>query len=265
MNMKRLVLGSLTAFTASTAMSTHAALYTFEAANEFSSNFAGSSGFSQSATGGLTNSGSVALGSTSTIAVEQLSFDATAGGFTISAFFKYNGANDDGRGFAIGVTSGASDTYSNSATTTGTDLRVTVNGIDGAGNEDKYGIQILNNGSAIDTSSLNVVLTSGNFYQVKLNVGGVSGGSFTGITAELLTEAGSSLKLLDNGGGGGYTTVTTLTTDAEAYAFFGGQNPTTRAASHVDNFSTPSIPEPASLALMGLGGLLMLSCRRHAA
>jgi hypothetical protein len=242
-----------------------AALIDFNGGSELSNDFAGFSDFSQSTTGGLDNSGSVSLTSNSQIAVYQTSFDASAlsGGTVVSSYFQYNGASDTGRGFAVGFTSGPSDTYDNSSTTTGTDLRVVMNG-SGAG--DNYGISIFSNGSQVAASSTNVTLVDTNWYYLDLKVGGISGGDYTGVQAELFASdasgvLGSSLKNLDNNGGGGYTVTNALTSDTQAYGFFGGQNPTARAASTADNFTV--IPEPSTFALVGLAlGALMLSRRR---
>ncbi|MEM1210894.1 MAG: PEP-CTERM sorting domain-containing protein [Planctomycetota bacterium] len=243
-----------------------AALYTFEEANQLAENFSGFSNFSQSATGGIDDSGSIALTSTSQVAVENASFDASSGSFAISSFFQYNGANSGGRGFFVGLTSDSTDTYSSSATTTGTDLRVIVTG---SGSSDNYGIALINNATTFAGSSLNVPLVTGEWYQLVLNVGPAVGGQFTAISGELLDDDGVSLKNLNNDGLGGYTQTTSLTSDTEAHAFFGGQNPTSRAASNADNFFSPSdvpasdavIPEPGSLGLLALGSVLMLRRR----
>ncbi|MEM1210677.1 MAG: hypothetical protein AAGI68_00110 [Planctomycetota bacterium] len=240
-----------------------AALYTFEATDEFTNNFSGFSDFSQSTTGGIADSGSVALTSNSQIAVEQTAFDASAGSFSVSASFKYNGANSGGRGFFVGLTSDPGDTYGSSATSTGTDLRLAVTG---SGSSDNYGLQLLNNGGAFATSSLNVPLVDGEYYELVLNIGTVAGGSFTGISGQLFDSGGNSLKFL-NDSGSNYTEATVLTSDTEAYAYFGGQNPASRAASNADNFNSPStsgsvIPEPGSLGLLALGSLLII---RHKA
>ncbi len=237
----------------------------FNTPGELASDFAGFSNFSQSATGGLSNSGSVTLTNSSQIAVYQTGQDITGvDNGTFGMYFQYNGADTAGRPFSIGITSGASDTYSNSGTTTGTDLRLV---LFGAGSGDNYGLQLINNGASFATSLANVTLVDGDWYYIALNIGGISGGDFTGISGDLFASddagnLGAGLKILDNGGTGGYIQTSSLTADSDAYVFFGGQNPTTRGAAVADNL-TFAIPEPTSAALLiGAAGLLALRRRR---
>lgn len=261
--MKKLLLTLTAAATASIAQAQ--TVIDFNTPGEFASDFAGFSNFSQAATGGLSDSGSVTLTTSSQIAVYQTGVDITGvdnGSFGM--YFQYNGASDSGRPFSIGFTSGASDTYSNSATTTGTDLRLVLGG---AGSGDNYGLQLLNNGGAFATSLQNVTLVDGDWYYIQLNVGGISGGDFTGVSGDLFASddagnLGAALKILDNSGTGGYTTTSSLTSDADVYVFFGGQNPSTRGAAVADNL-TFVVPEPTSAALLiGASGLLLLRRRR---
>lgn len=229
-----------------------ATLINFNGGGELASDFAGFTDFSQSGTGGLAGSGSITLTANSQIAVHQTAFDASAlSNSNFGAYFQYNGAAGSGRPFAIGFTSGASDTYNTSSTTTGSDIRVALNG-QGDGN---YGLDILNSGGTVVISSKDIALVNSNWYYLQLTIGGVSGGNFTGVTAELFNSdnsgvLGGSLKLL-NDAGSGYSVASALTSDTTAYGFFGGQNPTTRGIAAVDNFTTATpVPEPSTYAMI---------------
>jgi hypothetical protein len=197
-------------------------------------------------------------------AVYQTGVDATAfNGAVVGGYFLYDGTTFSSRPLSFGFTSAATDTYSGSTTTTGTDIKMNLLG---AGSGTNAGIQIYNNGAAVDTSATNVTLTGGNWYYMELRIGGISGGSFTGVQAELFNSdntgvVGSSLKLLDNGGTGGYTVATGLTSDTSVFGFFGGIGPGSRGIDGVDNFTV--IPEPSTFALVGIAlGAAMLFRRR---
>lgn len=244
-------------------------LVDFNTVGQFTGGFAGSSGFAEVASGGLGGSGAVSMGGTSAVAVYQTGFNpSTLNGATFSAFFQYNGADGDGgtgRGFSVGFTSGAGDTYSSSAATTGTDFRAVVAG---AGTGNNYGVDLLNNGTTFEGSSKDITLTVGNWYQLVLTIGGVSGGNFTGVTGALYSadSNGGSLSVLKflNGSGSGYTEANSLASASEAFAFFGGQNPSQRISGLADNFSASPIPEPSTYAaLTGLLALGMIVARRR--
>ncbi|MGC9451475.1 MAG: sugar-binding protein [Oceanipulchritudo sp.] len=230
----------------------------FNTAGDLTSNFSGFSDFAEAAGGGLADSGAVALSANSQVAVHQTPVDLNGGvDHVLSMYFQYNGADGDGgtgRGFFVGFTSGAADTYETSATTTGVDIRAIVAG---AGSENLYGIDLQNDGANVDGSAKNVPLVIGNWYYLELTIAEVAPGEFRGVTVALYDSdasgtVGAQLKILDNNGAGGYTVTSTLADTTEAYPFFGGQNPATRATAAADNFAyTMSVPLPETTVYHG--------------
>ncbi len=60
------------------------------------------------------------------------------------------------------------------------------------------------------------------------------------------------------------TTAVALTGDVQAYGVYGNWGSSGDTTARFDNFTINAIPEPASLALMGLGGMLVLGRGRRA-
>lgn len=223
----------------------------FNGGSELASNFAGMGGtqFSQATTGGLSNSGFVDTNpSSDNYAVYQTAINATTfKSARVGGYFLYNGTAISSRPLSFGFTSSATNTYSSSLATSGTDIRVAL-----TGSGSNAGVIIANNGTAVATSSANVPLSAGNWYYMELRIGGVSGGSFTNVEAELFASdssgnIGSSLKLLDNSGSK-YAFASSLATDTSAYAFFGGIGPGSRGIDGVDNLTIIAEP-PKKLSL----------------
>ena len=230
----------------------------FDTAGDLASNFSGYSDFAEQATGGLAESGAVTLTANSQVAVYQTPVNLNDGvDHVLSMYFQYNGGDGDGgtgRGFCVGFTSGPADTYETSATTTGVDIRAIVAG---SGSENLYGIDLQNDSVNVDGSAKDIPLVIGNWYYLELTIAAVAPGEFQGVTVALYASdaggtVGDQLKILDEGGSGGYTVTSTLADATEAYPFFGGQNPASRAASTADNFSyTMSVPLPETTIFHG--------------
>ena len=245
-------------------------LINFNSTGDLAANFAGyASGtqFVNVASGGLGATGFVSMNpsASSNYAVHQSSVNATSfSNAIVGGYFLYDGTTFSSRPISFGFTSSATDVYSGSLATTGTDIRVALNGANSGTNA---GIILSHGGVAVDTSASNVTLVAGNWYYMQLSIGGVSGGSFTGVQAELFNSSntgtiGTSLKVLNNGGSG-YSIVSSLTGDASVHAFFGGIGPGSRGIDGVDNFTFAAIPEPSSFtAIAGVWVLCMVSLRR---
>lgn len=261
-----------------------ASIVNFNDINQFPNGFAGfqsGSQLSAVASGGLDNSGLVSTNgnASSNIAVYQTAVDATTftEGAKVGGYFLYDGGNFVSRPVTFGFTSGATDTYASSDGTTGSDIRVSLVGSGGT----SAGVRLRSAEGLIAQSSLNVPLVNNandpddGWYYLELTIGGLdtNTGQFTGVTGILYDSdssgnLGNALKTLDDNGNGGYTTLASgLASDTEVYAYFGGFSPGGQSIDGFDNFTvtlpdTNPIPEPASAALVALGGLAMLHRRR---
>lgn len=260
--MKKLLLTLTAVATASLAQAQ--TVIDFNTSGQFASDFAGFTNWSQSTSGGLGTpaTGSVATTGTSQIAVYQpIGYDASSfSGFKVGGYFSYDDTAMTQRPVSFGFTQSASDTYTGSLTNSGNSVRATL-----VGTGTNAGLIIAQNGTSEDQSSVNVDMTQSTWYYLELTIGGVSGGDFTGVTAELFASddngnLGASLKNL-NSGGSGYTFTNALTADTDVYAFFGGFSSQNQGVTNFDNFTI--VPEPTSAALLiGAAGLLVLRRRR---
>jgi len=272
--MKTLLVG----ITAIASFAAHATLIDFNGGSELNDDFAGFSNFTQSGTGGLDNTGSVTLTSTSQIAIYQnQAFDATAfSDAKVGIYFQFNsvGNNFSSRPLSIGFTGDAANTYKSSSennvsstdSTTANDIRVQLVGGGGVGGT-TAALRLVGDGVQADQSSVNITMVQDNWYYMELRIGGVSGGDLIGVEGELFNASsdgtiGSSLKNLNNGGTGGYDITSGLSSDSAAYSYFGGFVPSNSVA-RVDNFSAV-IPEPSTFVLVGVAfGTLAFFRRRN--
>jgi uncharacterized protein YidB (DUF937 family) len=138
-----------------------------------------------------------------------------------------------------GLTASATDTYGGSTGSNGLDLMISFRkGADDASNV----VSIYNDGSQVDAAGAGAMVP-GQWYRMELSIGGVSGGDFTGVVGKLYSITGieTLVATLDNSGSP-HVITSALTSDTEAYGFFGGQNPTSRGVAAIDNLVTAGTP-----------------------
>jgi hypothetical protein len=129
-----------------------------------------------------------------------------------------------------------------------------------------------NQNGSYNFTGLNISSATGT---VTLYANGVAGSAiaYTGtfspavpftVSYQVDTTTGAISNVSIPGSSSSYVFTTSAFTDAAtAYAGFGMQGGTT-AQGNVDNFSVSTVPEPATVALLALGGLMMLPRRRQA-
>ncbi len=112
-------------------------------------------------------------------------------------------------------------------------------------------------------------LTLGNLSRFDVEVDSGSSADLLALTGDLIINAGSGLNVIDLGAGFGGSTYTILTYTGTRSGEFSSVSGLGSGYSVVYNDAAKSIqlviPEPVSLALLGVGGLLMLSRRRRQA
>ncbi|MGC9450718.1 MAG: hypothetical protein ACP5I4_04660 [Oceanipulchritudo sp.] len=214
----------------------------FDDGSELVADFAGLDGttpFEQVSTGGVIGTGSVTLNSTSQIAVYQKGFDGSAiSGQILSLDFQYSGAGTSGGPLMTGITAGATDVYS-SSTGAGGGVDLIISFRKNTGDSANL-VSLYNDGTQVDSAGTGgAAMVPGQWYRLELEIGGVSGGDYTGVVGRLYSLAGipAVIATLDSGGSP-HTVTTALTADSEVFGFFGGQNPSTRGVAAVDNFQT---------------------------
>lgn len=284
MKWKTTLATSVLAAIAMPAMHTNASVIDFNTTGELNANFtvASNNKYSEADAIGLdgTRGVDVANNSLQGSRAFNTSFDGSSPSATVSIFFQYTSAtNNGGAGLFIGI--GPDQNYDPAFTgggvATNDHIMVTFQGAGGASDPDTRQLNFFNivNGDSPfggpDLSSSfggfdSAEYVDGNWYKLELVWTFDSGDGLFDLTATIqnstadgtlgATVASIAASDLDN---------PSLRDDGTVYAFFGSQAISVdRGIDTLDNFEVDvvPIPEPGSLSLIGLGGLLVLARRR---
>jgi hypothetical protein len=271
-----LVAGSCSALFVATA--SQAEFYDYNDTNELTNNFVLNStgtNWSQVNSGGLNNTGYVATSNDNGYITEKISFsldtdaDST---FTISSAFlvgSASGTTSGRRGLSLGVSTSDSVNYEGGGRLEDTSLYASL-----FGNGDGSTANTTNFRYAADTSNPDVTdglsvssnddLAFNTWYFLDAIYSYDSTNNQFDITVKVFNNSsgakGSQIRSVDIG----TDIANPFGADPTLYGFAGGRDSADAGVNiaGIDNFDSPAVPEPASLALIGIGGALLLGRRR---
>ena len=238
----------------------------FDSAGDLAANFSlvGTNKFSEADTIGLGSSRALEVGDVF-VQGSYVHNSGIASGYTsvsTSIFFQWLTPTNVGGGAGLFLGFGPDTSYSppigggGAATNDHALLALASNGL-------LFVQNVADGGSPQNAGFAATSLTSGNWYQAKLDLTPTGGNDFdltatitnsdsSGVLGSIVQTASSSF------------TNASLITDSEIHAFFGGQGGSvSRGIDTVDNFSTVVIPEPSTFTMIGLALASLYILRRR--
>ena len=246
-----------------------AATVDFDPAGEFAAQFNGGT-YAEAAAGGLNGSIGITLANTGVASFdgtqsESLTIAADGDAITIGAFINISsfGTTDGGQFLRLGVTKGGADTFANLpfATLTVADASA------GTFRFEERGA------SSTDGATFSLSTVSWYYFETTLSYDQSASENVDYTIAIANATAagtvGSEIHTWSLDATDATVNNSEFTTGATVYGAFKGADANETGAAVIDNFYVSNtgaslVPEPGSLALLGLGGLLIASRRRRA-
>lgn len=269
MNLKRLMMAGLVLGLVPTAQ---AATVDFDPTGEFAAQFDGTSAtYTESATGGLNGSVGINLANVGVANFdgsqsESLTIAAAGDAITVGAFINFSsfGTTDNQQSLRLGLTKGGADNFAFLPFS-----GITV--VDASEGTFRLEERDTTGGPSFTVDATTFNLSTGSWYYFEATFGydGDTSADFDLVIANATATGtiGSTIRSWSVEDG---VAMTEFTTGAELYGGFKGSKAFDGAAAVIDNFyvsntGASQIPEPGSLALLGLGGMLVAARRRRQA